>query len=67
MIWNVNVCLDEIFEIDKFKIKIMGLWKKKNLKWYFTVTEWHFTIKKIFRIKYLKCLKINKYFDNFSK
>ena len=46
MVWNGNMCLDKIFGIDKFKIKIMSLCEKKNLKWCFTITEWRFTIEK---------------------
>ena len=28
MVWNENMCLEEIFEIDTFEIKIMNLEEK---------------------------------------
>ena len=72
MILNENMCLAKTFEMVRFKIKIMGLWDKRDLKWYFTVAEWSlsfivtFYYRKTFGIKHLEW-QANKYFDHFPK
>ena len=58
IVWNRNLCLDKTFEMNKFEIKTMCLWDKRNSKRHLIVVELQFNVtKRYFTVeKYLEWL-----------